>query len=155
LKIVDHSNLVGVTLNGAYRLLRRITSGGMGSIFEAEHLRLGKRYAIKVLHAIHNPIAMQRFQREATITSDLGHDHIVEVHDFNVADDGMPYLVMELLDGEDLSQRLRRASPMPLDQVVRIVNQVALGLDAAHGEGVVHRDLKPPNIFLCRRAQQR
>jgi DNA-binding response OmpR family regulator/tRNA A-37 threonylcarbamoyl transferase component Bud32 len=135
-----------------YRLVRKITSGGMGTIFEGEHLRLpGKRYAVKVLHAAQSPVAMQRFQREAVITSDLGHDHIVEVHDFNV-ENGMPYLVMEYLEGEDLARRLsKQRLPMELDQVVRITQQAALGLDAAHREGIVHRDLKPQNIFLCRR----
>ena len=77
----------------------------------------------------------------------------MEVHDFNVHETGMPYLVMELLDGEDLAERIRRTAPMPLAQVVRIVQQVALGLDAAHREGVVHRDLNPKNIFLCRRLE--
>jgi DNA-binding response OmpR family regulator/tRNA A-37 threonylcarbamoyl transferase component Bud32 len=124
----------------------------MGTIFEGEHLRLpGKRYAVKVLHAAQSPVAMQRFQREAVITSDLGHDHIVGVHDFNV-ENGMPYLVMEYLEGEDLARRLsKQRMPMELDKVVRIAQQAALGLDAAHREGIVHRDLKPQNIFLCRR----
>jgi serine/threonine protein kinase len=144
--------LVGTVLNGVYRLARPIASGGAGEIYEAVDLRQpGKRYAIKVLHAAHNPVALQRFQREATITSELGHDHIIEVYDFAVAENGMPYLVMELLEGEDLARRLARSAPMALDVVVRLTQQIALGLDAAHREGVVHRDLKPQNIFLCRR----
>lgn len=125
----------------------------MGAIYEAVHLRLGgKRYAIKVLTSRYasNPDAVARFRREALVTSGLHNEHIVEVHDFNV-DGELAYLVMELLVGEDLAARLKRASSLPIDAITRILAQVVAALDAAHRARIVHRDLKPQNIFLCAR----
>lgn len=125
----------------------------MGAIYEAVHLRLGeKRYAIKVLTPRYaaNPDALARFRREALVTSGLRNEHIVEVHDFNV-DGELAYLVMELLDGEDLAARLKRAGSLPADAIMRILAQVVVALDAAHRARIVHRDLKPQNIFLCTR----
>jgi serine/threonine protein kinase len=148
---VQLSELVGQTLDGQYRLVRSIATGGMGAVFEAEHVeRLGTRYAIKVLHAANNAVALQRFQREAQITAELAHEHIVAVHDFRVANTGMPYLVMELLEGEDLAARINQTGPMPIGDVVTIAGQIAAGLGAAHRARIVHRDLKPQNIFLSR-----
>jgi serine/threonine-protein kinase len=145
-------DLVGQHLHGRYRLVRSIASGGMGEVFEAEDLADPTRHvAIKVLRAPYHAVALQRFHREAQIASELAHEHIVAVHDFQVAENGMPYLVMELLDGEDLAARIRRAAPMALSEVVGIVHQIALGLHAAHRAGIVHRDLKPQNVFLVRR----
>src|SRR5215468_8614101 len=125
----------------------------MGAIYEATHSRLyGKRYAIKVLapQFAENPELLARFRREAEIASQLGHENIVEVHDFNLAE-GRAYMVMELLDGEDLAARLKSRGPMTLEQTQHILEQVASGLEAAHRAHVVHRDLKPQNVFLCRR----
>jgi len=125
----------------------------MGAIYEAVHLRLGgKRYAIKVLAPRYasNPDAVARFRREARITSGLRNEHIVEVHDFNV-DGELAYLVMELLVGEDLAARLKRARLLTIDATARILAQVVAALDAAHRARIVHRDLKPQNIFLCTR----
>jgi eukaryotic-like serine/threonine-protein kinase len=149
----DTSKLVGTILHGQYKLVRPIGAGGMGAIFEASHTRLGhKRYAVKMLHPsiASNQEVFQRFRREAEIASELGHDHIVEVHDFNVTPDGEPYMVMELLDGEDLARRISRGALSAAD-TVRIVGQIASALGAAHAAHIVHRDLKPQNIFLCRR----
>jgi serine/threonine-protein kinase len=145
--------LVGKTLGDTYQLVRVIGRGGMGAIYEAQHARLaGKRYAIKFLapQFAENPELLARFRREAEIASQLGHEHIVEVHDFNVAD-GQAYLVMELLDGEDLAARLAARGPLGLEAMEHIVAQLASALDAAHRAHVVHRDLKPQNIYLCRR----
>ncbi len=125
----------------------------MGAIYEAVHLRLGgKRYAIKVLASQYasNPDAVARFRREALVTSGLRNEHIVEVHDFNI-DGGLAYLVMELLDGEDLASRIKRTGSLPVDATARILTQVVAALDAAHRTRIVHRDLKPQNIFLCTR----
>lgn len=149
----DHGSLVGRQLSDTYRIVRQLAHGGMGSIYEAVHLRLGgKRYAIKVLASRYasNPDAVARFRREALVTSGLHHEHIVEVHDFNV-DDGLAYLVMELLVGEDLAARLQRAPALPIDATAHILAQVVAALDAAHRARIVHRDLKPQNIFLCTR----
>jgi serine/threonine-protein kinase len=148
-----HGSLVGQRLSDTYRIVRQLAQGGMGAIYEAVHLRLGeKRYAIKVLTSRYasNPDALARFRREALVTSGLRNEHIVEVHDFNV-DGELAYLVMELLDGEDLAARLKRARSLPADAVMRILAQVAVALDAAHRARIVHRDLKPQNIFLCPR----
>jgi serine/threonine-protein kinase len=150
---VDHGLLVGRQLSDTYRIVRQLAHGGMGAIYEAVHLRLGgKRYAIKVLTSRYasNPDAVARFRREALVTSGLRNEHIVEVHDFNV-DGGLAYLVMELLVGEDLASRLKRARSLPIDAITRILAQVVVALDAAHRARVVHRDLKPQNIFLCAR----
>jgi serine/threonine protein kinase len=146
-------NLVGRSLHDVYKIVRPIGRGGMGAIYEAEHLRLaGKRYAVKVLHRefAESPELLQRFRREAEIASALGHDHIVEVHDFNITADGLAYMVMELLLGEDLAARLKRG-PLPLDTALAIAGQTASALEASHRAHIVHRDLKPQNLFLCHR----
>jgi serine/threonine protein kinase len=146
-------SFVGMDLSATYHVVRQIARGGMGAIYEATHLRLpGKRYAIKVLAPRHaqNPEVLLRFRQEAEIASRLGHEHIVEVHDFNFADD-VAFLVMELLDGEDLGARLARVGPLAPDLVHHLLVQVTSALDAAHRARIVHRDLKPQNIFLCRR----
>jgi hypothetical protein len=149
----DQASLVGQQLSDTYRIVRPLAHGGMGAIYEAVHLRLGgKRYAIKVLTSRYasDPDAVARFRREALVTSGLRNEHIVEVHDFNVHG-GLAYLVMELLVGEDLAARLKRASSLSIDAVARILAQVVTALDAAHRARIVHRDLKPQNIFLCTR----
>jgi eukaryotic-like serine/threonine-protein kinase len=143
---------VGVVVADTYHVTRLLGRGGMGSVWEASHLRLpGKRVAIKVLHAdvAADQEALARFRREAEIASRLGHPNIVEVHDFNMLPGGQPYLVLELLVGESLDSRLRRA-PVSLDDAMRIAGQVGAALAAAHREQVVHRDLKPQNVFLVR-----
>ena len=141
---------VGTVLEGAYRITRLIGEGGMGAVYEAVQLRLNKRVAIKLMarDLASNREALARFHREAEITSHLGHPHLVTVMDFGQAESGEPYLVMEYLEGEDLDHRLRRVGRMPVDAVVHVVRQVASALNASHDQGVVHRDLKPGNVFL-------
>ncbi|MEZ4365640.1 MAG: serine/threonine-protein kinase [Kofleriaceae bacterium] len=140
---------VGAVIGGTYTIEALLGRGGMGAVFIASHARLpGKRVAIKVLHAeLADAELLARFRREAEIASRLGHPNIVGVTDFNVTDDGVPYLVLELLEGQTLAERIA-AGPMPLPEVTRIVRQVASALAAAHREGIVHRDLKPQNVFL-------
>jgi serine/threonine-protein kinase len=142
--------LVGTVLEGAYRITRLMGEGGMGAVYEAVQLRLNKRVAIKLMarDLASNREALARFHREAEITSHLGHPHLVTVFDFGQAESGEPYLVMEYLEGEDLDHRLRRVGRMPIEAVVHVVRQVASALNAAHDQGVVHRDLKPGNVFL-------
>jgi len=142
--------LVGAVLEGAYRITRLIGEGGMGAVYEAVQLRLNKRVAIKLMarDLASNREALARFRREAEITSHLGHPHLVSVVDFGQAESGEPYLVMEYLEGEDLDHRLRRVGRMSIEAVVHVVRQVASALNAAHDQGVVHRDLKPGNVFL-------
>jgi eukaryotic-like serine/threonine-protein kinase len=140
---------VGSVIADTYIIEALIGQGGMGSVFLATHNRLpGKRVAIKMLHVeLNNEEVLARFRREATIATQLDHPNIVRVDDFNVHEDGTPYLILEYLEGENLAQRLK-AGPLPLDQVMAIVRMVGSAIAAAHQLGYVHRDLKPQNIFL-------
>jgi serine/threonine protein kinase len=145
--------LIGQTLQETYRLERLIGKGGMGAVFEASHARLSRRFAIKVLlgdSTFSQPEAKGRFQREAEVTSRLRHPNIVETIDFNTTADGVPYIVMELLEGEDLEARLKRINHLPCAKVSAIIAQAASALQVAHDQEIIHRDLKPSNIFLCR-----
>jgi serine/threonine-protein kinase len=123
----------------------------MGSVYEAFHLRVPRRFAVKLLNpeiATTQEI-LDRFQREAEIAGTLGDEHIIQVFDFNRATDGTPYMVLELLDGEDLARRLSRG-PLSVPETVELITQVTGALHKAHQAGIVHRDLKPSNLFLCR-----
>ena len=143
-------DLSGAILEGAYRLVRLIGQGGMGAVYEAVQLRLNKRVAVKIMSREHacNTVSLARFHREAEITSKLGHPHLVNVIDFGTSESGEPYLVMEILDGEDLETRLLKARCLPIEATIRITRQAASALGAAHAQDVVHRDMKPANIFL-------
>jgi eukaryotic-like serine/threonine-protein kinase len=151
----DVNGLIGQVLHDTYRIDRLLGEGGMGAVYAASHLRLARRFAIKMLFpaVAEHPEAMARFKREAEVTSALGHPNIVEVIDFYHMPDGTPYLVMELLEGEDLGARLLRTGRLPLDEAASILRQATSGLQAAHQLGIIHRDLKPQNIFLCRRRE--
>jgi serine/threonine-protein kinase len=140
----------GIVLHETYELVEVLGRGGMGEVWRARHLRLPKLVALKVLSATaqSNPEAVARFRREAQIVSHLGHPSIVEIFDFNTLPDGREYIVMELLQGEDLRRRLGRGA-MPREDALSVIVQVASALQVAHRAGVVHRDLKPENIFLC------
>jgi serine/threonine-protein kinase len=140
----------GLLVAETYLIGPRIGCGGMGDVYAATHVRLPKRFAVKFLDRVHvrNSEAQARFQREAEIASSLGNPHIAQVVDFNALPDGCPYLVMEHLEGEDLGQRLARG-PLDVDDVLRLSDHIASALTAAHELGVVHRDIKPDNIFLC------
>ena len=142
--------LFGTVLEGLYRIDGLIGEGGMGAVYEAAHLRLGKRVAVKVMarEFAASEEALARFHREAQVTSGLGHPHIVQVFDFSTTPDGNPFIVMECLEGEDLEHRLRRVGRLPAPDVAHMVKQVASALTATHGQGIVHRDLKPGNIYL-------
>ncbi|MFB1481471.1 serine/threonine-protein kinase [Corallococcus sp. RDP092CA] len=141
----------GRVLRGTYEIGTVLGRGGMGAVFLARHLRLpGKQVAIKVLHgaeALSEEVTV-RFRREAEIASRLGHPNIVEVLDFDTLEDGTPFMVMEYLRGEGLSRRLRKQKQQPLEEVLSIARQMGAALQAAHRAGVVHRDLKPGNVFL-------
>ena len=140
----------GELFDNTYRLTRLLGEGAMGAVYEATHARLAGRYAVKLLllQPTVGSEAIALFDREARITSLLQHPNIVQIIDHNTTADGTEYLVMEYLAGESLAQRLEREAPLPLDTVVGIVDQIAAGLSAAHASRVVHRDLKPDNVFL-------
>ncbi|MBI5478374.1 MAG: serine/threonine protein kinase, partial [Deltaproteobacteria bacterium] len=144
---------VGQVLLDTYRVTRLLGQGGMGAVYEAQHLRLPKKVAVKVLDpdATRSPELFQRFRREAEVASSLGNSHICEALDFSPPSARFPFIVMEFLDGVDLAAYLEQKGPLPLRQAVRIAREVLSALDAAHARDIVHRDLKPQNIYLCRR----
>ncbi len=139
----------GAELEGRYRILRSLGEGGMGAVYEAEHTALGRRVAIKVLHAhvARVPDAVRRFEREARAAAEIGHPNIVEVFDVGTHL-GEPFLVMELLRGETLADRLSRPELIDARAACRIVGYVLSALASAHAKGIIHRDLKPENVFL-------
>ncbi|MEQ8458908.1 MAG: tetratricopeptide repeat protein [Sandaracinaceae bacterium] len=146
--------LVGAEIAGRYRVDRRVASGGMGDVYEGEHIELGRRVAIKVLSPSYsrNEEAVARFLREARSASRIDHPAIVDIIDLGRLDSGEPYLVMELLDGEDLADVIAREAPVTAARVVELLGPVAQALDAVHEQGILHRDIKPANIFLSARS---
>ncbi len=139
-----------------YRVLEVIGGGGMGLVYKAEDLKLGRSVALKFLpeELAKDQVALQRFEREAQTASSLNHPNICTIYEVEEHEE-QPFIVMELLEGETLRDRLAAASDaaqkVPLDELLRIALQVAGGLEAAHEQGIVHRDIKPANIFLTRK----
>lgn len=143
--------LVGTTLSGNYKVLRVIGEGGMGRVYEAQHTRIaGKRFAIKLLHAefARQPGVLARFQREAEASAAISHPNVVGVYDVDRTSDGTPFMVSEMLEGQDLSKQLEKNSRITAAQAVNIARQVCRALHAAHDKGVIHRDVKPENVFI-------
>ncbi len=149
------AELVGATLDDRYEVVRLLGEGGMGSVFEARQTTTGRRVAVKVIQSLDlakNPQLLARFEREARAAGGIESKHIAQVLDIGAdPKSGFPFLVMELLDGEDCSQLLRRVGPVAPELALRIVAQACLGLTKAHEAGVLHRDIKPANLFLARR----
>lgn len=141
---------IGQVLGGSYKILRALGQGAMGSVYVAEHLRLKRQVAIKILatHLRENEKAHARFVREAEIVSQLHHPHIVQIFDFDMTEDGCPYLVMELVDGIPLDAYLEAQAPVEIATAVSIALQCASALNVAHMRSVVHRDLKPANVIV-------
>jgi serine/threonine protein kinase len=150
---------IGQLLNGKYRIARRIGQGGMASVYEARHVGLGTPVAVKVLlpELARAPTIADRFRREARVSATLESAHVIDVTDVDQLPDGRPYLVMELLRGRSLEDVLLAEKPLGRERAVDIGLQMLLGLECAHALGVVHRDLKPGNVFLAERpaAEQR
>ncbi len=141
----------GQVLDNRYRLIREVGSGSMGVVYEAEHVQLHRKVAVKLIkhHLAGHPEAVQRLEREAQLTSDLGHPNIVQCRDFGYAIDGRVYMVMEWLDGETLEARVDRES-VDVATAVEIAVQTCAALTEAHAHDVIHRDLKPANLFLTK-----
>jgi serine/threonine protein kinase len=143
----------GQVVAGKYRIERLLGRGGMGEVYEARHVVVRRRFAIKFLHpsVAGGNDANARFLREAQVAGALDNQHIAAVVDFDRADDGAPFLVMEYLHGESLATTLRREGVLPVPRALGILLQACDGLAAAHAAGIVHRDLKPDNLFLVER----
>lgn len=147
----DEDPLLGTTLHDTYVVSRIIGEGGMGRVYQAQHTRIAsKRYAIKVLHSefARNPEIRHRFQHEAEAAAKIEHPGVVGTYDIGETPDGGPYMVCEFLAGEDLNDYLTERGALPPHTVVHIGRQICSALSAAHARGVIHRDLKPHNVFV-------
>ncbi len=144
------ASLVGQLVSGRYRVLSVLGTGGMGRVYLAEHVAIQKRVALKVLHPHYSQKRdiVERFQQEAISASRIKHPGVLEVFDFGELPDGSAYIAMELLEGRDLGVTLEKFGPLRAELALEVLLQVCRALDAAHAAGVVHRDLKPDNVFL-------
>ena len=147
----DGDSRIGQMLLTRYQVRRVVADGGMGRVYEALDLHERRNVAIKVLHpdVATDQVSVERFKREFEVSKLLPHEHIVDVLDFQPTHDGSYALVMEFLYGEELRATLKRERVLPPERVIRMASQIALGLDGAHACKLVHRDLKPDNVFLC------
>ncbi|HEX7836833.1 MAG TPA: serine/threonine-protein kinase, partial [Kofleriaceae bacterium] len=146
--------LIGEVLGRTYRIVRMLGEGGMARLYEAEHLRIDARFAIKVIHEdlSRDPDLLARFEREARAAGRIHSEYVVQVVDVLRTQDNRPCLVTELLEGEDLQALLDRVGKLPVAEAIPIARQICGAVAAAHAVGVVHRDLKPSNVFLCKPA---
>jgi serine/threonine protein kinase len=146
-------DLIGSEVDGRYRVIELIGEGGMGKVYLAEHVEIGKRVALKVLHPSYSrmPDLVERFRREARAASKIGHPNIVDVTDSGTTADGSVYFVMEYLEGVELGSVIEREGALDVARGLKITGQICRALSAAHREGIIHRDLKPENIFLITR----
>ncbi|MDX2094033.1 MAG: protein kinase [Kofleriaceae bacterium] len=145
--------LLGTIVDDRYRIIELIGEGGMGKVYLAEHVEIGKRVALKVLHPSYSrmPDLVERFRREARAASKIGHPNIVDVTDSGTTADGSVYFVMEYLEGVELGSVIEREGAIDPARALKICSQICRALSAAHAQGIVHRDLKPENVFLITR----
>jgi serine/threonine-protein kinase len=150
---VAEDPLIGEVLGRTYRITRVVGQGGMARLYEAEHLRVDGKYAVKVIHddLARDPSLLQRFEREARAAGKIHSEHVVRLFDALRTSDGRPCLITELFEGEDLQALVDREGKMSAAAALPIVRQLCRAVAAAHAVGVVHRDLKPSNVFLCKR----
>jgi serine/threonine-protein kinase len=144
----------GMIAAGRYEVVRRISAGGMGAIYEVKQLGVGRRRAMKVMlpHVVADAKLRARFEAEARVTAEIRSEHLVEILDADVdAATGLPFIIMELLDGHDLGEAVARRGRLSPTEVVTLLGQAASALDRTHAAGIVHRDLKPENLFLTAR----
>lgn len=143
--------LAGQVISDRYRIVRPLGAGGMGLVYEAEHLAMARTVALKVIQTTDAPSAqlVERFEREVQISARLEHPNVVRLYDCGTLQEGSPYLVMERLHGEDLASRMERVQRLGAAEAVAIATGLLRGLEAVHAEGIIHRDLKPANVMLC------
>ncbi len=146
------ASLVGQVIADRYHVIKKLGEGGMGQVYLAEHVKMGRRSAIKVMNPsmVHDPDAVARFNREAANASRITHPNVCAVYDFGETPDGLIYLAMEFVEGEPLTDLLSREGALPPPRATAIFKQTADALQAAHDLGIVHRDLKPDNIMIAR-----
>jgi serine/threonine-protein kinase len=144
---------VGRVLSDRYRIVRKVGEGGMGVVYQAEHAVIGKKVALKVLfpELTRRTDLVARFLQEARSASRIGHENVIDISDFGQSPDGLVYIAMEFLDGEDLGRLLKTSGPMPWERARVILMQIVKALRAAHDHGIIHRDMKPENIFMIQR----
>lgn len=146
---------IGLVLLDRYRIVKKLGAGGMGDVYEGVHELIGKKLAIKCLHADFSahPEAVARFQREARAATAVGNEHIVDVSDIGELPDGSPFMVMEYLEGQELAGIVDETKKISIPRAIKIALEILEALHAAHESGVVHRDMKPENVFLIRRGE--
>lgn len=146
----EADTLIGRMIKGRYQVRKKLGAGGMGSVYLAEQVSIGRRVALKVLHGAYatDEEFIRRFRHEARMAASLNHHNIVTVYDFDQGDEGSLFIAMEYVDGRSLSEIIKQEGPLDVGRAVRLGAQIAEGLGAAHGAGVIHRDIKPDNIMI-------
>ena len=152
LRVPAGGGLEGSVIADRYHVLRKLGEGGMGQVYLAEHIKMGRKSAIKVMNPSmsQDPDAIGRFNREAANASRITNTNVAAIYDFGETPDGLIYLAMEYVEGESLTKVMEKTGALPADRAANITRQVAEGLDAAHEIGIVHRDLKPDNIMIAK-----
>jgi len=145
--------LIGKVLSDRYRIVRKIGEGGMGAVYQAEHALIEKKIALKILFQdlTRRPDLIARFLQEAKSASRIGHENVIDITDFGQSPEGLVFIAMEYLDGQDLGKALKAGGAMGWDRARPILMQITKGLRAAHGNGIIHRDMKPENVYLIQR----
>jgi serine/threonine-protein kinase len=149
--LAPEESFEGQIVGGKYKVGPLVGSGGMGTVWAGQHMSLGTRVAIKFIRPqfAERADARRRFEIEARAAASVDSKHAVKVYDYGLTDAGLPYIVMEFLEGESLSEALIRRGPLPADEAAKIIGQASKALAKAHAANIVHRDLKPDNIFLA------
>ena len=145
--------LIGTVVSERYRIIRKVGEGGMGAVYQAEHALIEKRVALKILFQdlTRRPDLVARFLQEAKSASRIGQENVIDISDFGQSADGLVYIAMEFLDGQDLGKTLRAEKQLPWLRTRPILMQIAKALRAAHSHGIIHRDMKPENVYLVQR----